>query len=102
MLEQVRPVERPLLATGMPTVGATVSPAGAPEPPSAPSPRMPPEVSTVPGTIRAIAASTLLLFSAGACEKFATVWALLAVHETSTRPGWMIGSPDLAAPEIAM
>src|SRR6476659_7665363 len=70
MLAQLRPVVRPLLATGMPTTGAKVVLAGAAErgglPPAASNCRMAPPGSICPGKTCAMAASTLLVLSGAA------------------------------------
>src|SRR5262250_3936130 len=112
MLEQVRPVDRPLFATGMLTAPATPDPAcGAPATgtpfPSAVAPRYRifPAGSTFPDTTCAIAAS---IFDADAvllsvsrlanCERLATVvvWFLLHRAVASINPGWTIASPSAA------
>src|SRR5215471_1682788 len=113
-VEHVRPVLRPLLATPSPfanTVDGTASVleggAAAMLPaPAAPRSRMLPLVSTVPGTIWAMAASTLLGagpfvplsgFRAAAALKWATVFAPGA-QLLSTSPGWLMISVVLAVP----
>src|SRR5579871_1055037 len=105
MLEQVRPELRPAFATAMPTAGAIVVLAGGAAlgtlgvELAVPSSRMLPEVSTAPGIICAMAASTVPILGAvlvPPCGKFtksvkvATV--VLGVQLLSTNPGWVIGS----------
>src|SRR5437588_11930629 len=99
--EQVKPVLRPLLATpsfaantaaGLARVAEGGAAAMAPGP-AAPRSRMAPLVSTVPGTIWAMAASTLLGagpglltgFKAAFCERLAT--RVPAAQLLSIKPG---------------
>src|SRR5580693_8819212 len=97
IVEQVSPVVRPLLATANPIDGASPEPAsGAPATGPlfastlAPSNRMFPLVSTLPGTICAIAASTGfggLPSRVKNCERLAAVVVPGLTHPLSTKPG---------------
>src|SRR5437879_13076243 len=105
-VEQVRPVERPLLATARPTAAAAPEPAcGGPSvgiPPLfvPPNSRIVPSRSTVPATTCASAASTFggepvsRLKYCESCDK--TVVPTVEQFETPT-PGWMKLSLDVAS-----
>src|SRR5579862_9077232 len=108
MLEQVKPEVRPALATPMRTAGATVLLAGGAGlgmlvELAVPSSRMLPEVSTAPGIISAIAASTVPVLGAVLLPPSGnfTNWLKLAtrlpgLQPLSTSPGWVMGSPTVA------
>src|SRR6266853_3764277 len=104
--EQVNPVDRPLFATVLPTVGATPEPAwGGPFagglPAAPPNCRIVPAVSTAPELISASAAS---IFGTGPlsmlknCESVATVGGTAQLLSIS--PGCTIGSPAAGAPAV--
>src|SRR5579884_2859211 len=111
MVEQVRPVVRPVFATDNPNAGASsVVEGGAAamlSGPGTPKSRMLPEASTEPGTTCASAASTLLsaipLLVGVGCN---ADWKLrLATVEGEAKqaadPGWLIASPGSPCPERA-
>src|ERR1700760_2832206 len=109
MVEQVKPVVRPLLATANPSAGASKVVDGAAAAmlfgPGTPRSRILPEVSTAPGTICARAASILLsaipLLVGVGCKadsklRLATV---LGEAKHAAAPGWLMASPGRPWPE---
>src|SRR5215469_1741793 len=102
--EHVNPVVRPLFATFSPTVAGMAGPAcGGPASATlpvavAPRERMLPVVSTVPVTIWAIAASTLVPVVARFTnwERFPTVVVPVLEQLASIKPGCVMASPILA------
>src|SRR5260370_35982308 len=94
-VEHVRPVVRPLFATLRPTLAAIPVPVcGGPGLGTFPAAVLPremivPLVSTAPGLICAIAASTFVpgVSSLVNCDKWATTEALFGFQLVSTRPG---------------
>ena len=103
-VEHVSPVVRPLLATLRPTFAAIPVPAcGGPGSGTFPVAVLPremivPLVSTAPGLISAMAASTFVpdVSSLSNCDKWATTEGLLGLQLLSTSPGWMMLSPSVA------
>ena len=103
-VEHLRPVVRPLFATLRPTFAAIPVPlcggAGSGTFPVAvlPSEKIVPFVSTAPGLISAMDASTFVpgVSSLANWDKWATTEVLLGLQLLSTSPGWMMLSPRVA------
>src|SRR5438034_10793117 len=97
MVEQVSPVLLPAFPTPSPTVGVAITLEGGAgamlEVPAGPRSRIDPLLSTAPGTIWAMAASTLLVVSGAAWDRLATKAPPLQL--LSTKPGCVMGSPTL-------